>query len=162
MAPMKNVAQPVFAAALLAAVPVLAHDAPQSSVHEAPGHGASAGVPVAAAEARRVVAISMDDSMRYDPAEIRAKPGEAVRIVATNRGKLMHELVIGTRADLEAHAKHMREHPAMEHHGGNSLHVHPGETRAMGWRFTRRGEFLYGCLVPGHFEAGMVGKIVVE
>jgi uncharacterized cupredoxin-like copper-binding protein len=26
----------------------------------------------------------------------------------------------------------------------------------------RHGEFYYGCLVPGHFEAGMLGKIVVR
>ena len=120
---------------------------------------ALAALPVAA---QRTIALSMDDSMRYSPAQIRVKRGEAVRFVATNRGKLMHEVVIGTRADLEAHAKHMREHPHMEHHDANMLQVPAGATRQMDWRFTRAGEFLYGCLVPGHFEAGMVGTIVVE
>ena len=120
---------------------------------------ALAALPVAA---QRTLALSMDDSMRYTPAEIHVKRGEAVRIVATNRGKVLHEVVIGKRADLEAHAKHMREHPHMEHHDANSLQVPAGETREMDWRFTRAGEFLYGCLVPGHFEAGMVGRIVVE
>jgi uncharacterized cupredoxin-like copper-binding protein len=41
------------------------------------------------------------------------------------------------------------------------LHVAPGKSGEMGWRFTKAGEFFYGCLVPGHFEAGMVGKIKV-
>lgn len=125
-------------------------------------HESSLGAPVAPAKARRTIAIAMDDSMRYEPAEIRVKRGEPVRIVATNRGRLPHEIVLGERADLEAHAKRMREHPHMEHHDANMLHVPPGETREMGWRFTRRGEFLYGCLQPGHFEAGMVGRILVE
>jgi uncharacterized cupredoxin-like copper-binding protein len=116
----------------------------------------------APARAERTVAIAMDDTMRYDPAVIHVKRGESVRIVATNRGKLMHEIVIGTRAQLEAHAKHMREHPGMEHHDANMLHVPPGETRTMAWRFTQPGELLYGCLEPGHFEAGMVGRIEVE
>jgi uncharacterized cupredoxin-like copper-binding protein len=31
----------------------------------------------------------------------------------------------------------------------------------MVWQFNQAGTFHYGCLVPGHFEAGMVGKIVV-
>jgi uncharacterized cupredoxin-like copper-binding protein len=31
----------------------------------------------------------------------------------------------------------------------------------MTWRFTKSGTFLYGCLVAGHFEAGMKGRIVV-
>ena len=30
------------------------------------------------------------------------------------------------------------------------------------WLLTRAGEFHYGCLVPGHFEAGMVGKVTVK
>ena len=30
------------------------------------------------------------------------------------------------------------------------------------WRFTKPGTFYYGCLIPGHFEAGMIGKVVVE
>ena len=41
------------------------------------------------------------------------------------------------------------------------LHLAPGKTGEMGWQFTKAGEFLYGCLVPGHFEAGMVGTIKV-
>jgi uncharacterized cupredoxin-like copper-binding protein len=29
------------------------------------------------------------------------------------------------------------------------------------WRLTKSGSFSFGCLVPGHFEAGMAGKITV-
>jgi len=73
----------------------------------------------------------------------------------------MHEMVLGTRAELEAHAEMMRKHPGMEHDEPYMLHVPPGKSGQMGWRFTKAGEFLYGCLVPGHFEAGMVGTIIV-
>jgi uncharacterized cupredoxin-like copper-binding protein len=31
----------------------------------------------------------------------------------------------------------------------------------MVWQFSKAGEFHFGCLLPGHFEAGMVGKITV-
>jgi uncharacterized cupredoxin-like copper-binding protein len=50
----------------------------------------------------------------------------------------------------------------MEHHEANMLHVAPGATGEMGWSFTKAGEFFYGCLEPGHLEAGMVGRVVVE
>jgi uncharacterized cupredoxin-like copper-binding protein len=50
----------------------------------------------------------------------------------------------------------------MEHDEPNMLHVAPGKTGDMGWQFTKPGEFYYGCLEPGHFEAGMVGKILVK
>ena len=112
--------------------------------------------------ARRTVAIDMSDAMRFSPARITVKRGEAVRFVATNRGKLAHEMVLGTRKELEEHAELMRRFPGMEHDDPNMLHVAPGKSGEMGWRFTQPGEFYYGCLEPGHFEAGMVGKVVVR
>jgi Cu/Ag efflux protein CusF len=70
-------------------------------------------------------------------------------------------MVLGTRKELEEHAEMMRKHPGMEHDEPHMLHVAPGRSGEMGWRFTKAGEFMYGCLEPGHFEAGMVGSIVV-
>lgn len=113
------------------------------------------------AKAGRTVAVDMGDTMRYSPAEITVRRGETVRLVAKNNGKVMHEMVLGTIQDLREHAEMMRKHPGMEHDEPHMLHVAPGKTGVMGWRFTRAGEFYYGCLVPGHFEAGMVGRIKV-
>ncbi len=81
--------------------------------------------------------------------------------VVRNRGKVMHEMVLGREAELKAHALLMQKHPDMEHDEPYMAHVAPGKEAAMVWQFTRPGEFLYGCLVPGHFEAGMVGRIKV-
>jgi uncharacterized cupredoxin-like copper-binding protein len=113
------------------------------------------------AKAGRTVKVAMGDTMRFTPARITVKRGETVRFDVKNDGKLMHEMVLGTRADLEAHAQMMRKHPGMEHDEPYMLHVPPGKSGRMGWRFDKPGEFLYGCLVPGHFEAGMVGTIIV-
>jgi uncharacterized cupredoxin-like copper-binding protein len=112
--------------------------------------------------AARVIHIDMADTMRYTPAEITVKRGESVRFVAKNSGKVLHELVLGTKEELARHAEAMKKHPGMEHDEPHMLHVAPGKTGEMGWRFTRAGEFYYGCLVPGHFEAGMVGRIFVK
>jgi uncharacterized cupredoxin-like copper-binding protein len=56
----------------------------------------------------------------------------------------------------------MRMHPGMEHDEPYMAHVAPGKTQRMVWQFTNPGEYYYGCLVPGHFEAGMVGKVIVR
>ena len=112
-------------------------------------------------KAPRTIRVAMDDTMRYTPSEITVKRGDAVRFVATNKGQVMHEMVLGTRDELARHAEEMRKHPGMEHDEPHMLHVAPGKTGEMGWRFTRAGEFYFGCLVPGHFEAGMVGRIKV-
>jgi uncharacterized cupredoxin-like copper-binding protein len=110
----------------------------------------------------RTVTIAMADTMRYSPAEIAVKQGETIRFEVTNSGKVVHEIVFGTMSDLKAHAQLMRKHPGMEHDEPYMAHVAPGKTGQLVWQFTRPGEFHYGCLVPGHFEAGMVGKVIVK
>lgn len=112
-------------------------------------------------KAKRVVNVEMSDTMRFNPGELTVKRGESVRFVARNTGQVMHEMVLGTKKELAEHAEMMKKHPEMEHDEPHMLHVAPGKSGEMGWRFTKSGEFLYGCLVPGHFEAGMVGKIKV-
>jgi uncharacterized cupredoxin-like copper-binding protein len=111
--------------------------------------------------AGRTIPIAMDDSMHYSRREIRVRQGETVTFVISNKGKLMHELVIGTEEELQKHAKLMRKFPGMEHDEPYMAHVKPGATENMTWRFTKAGTFLFGCLVAGHFEAGMKGTIVV-
>jgi uncharacterized cupredoxin-like copper-binding protein len=106
--------------------------------------------------------VSMHDTMRFDPAVLQVKVGENVRLMALNSGKVMHEIVLGTLDELKSHAEMMRQHPGMKHDDLHMAHVAPGETEWIVWTFNRPGEFYYGCLVPGHFEAGMFGKIIVK
>lgn len=119
------------------------------------------GIAADPSKARRTIRIAMDDTMRYTPSEITVKRGEVVRIQVSNRGGTLHEMVLGTRRELAEHAELMRKFPGMEHDEPYMVHVQPGKTGEMAWRFNRAGEFLYGCLLPGHFEAGMVGTIRV-
>lgn len=112
-------------------------------------------------KAKRTVRVHMTDQMRFHPAEITVKRGEILRFVPVNKGQVLHEMVLGTMDDLKRHAELMRKHPGMEHDEPHMAHVAPGKSGEMGWQFTTTGEFFYGCLIPGHFEAGMVGKVTV-
>jgi uncharacterized cupredoxin-like copper-binding protein len=112
--------------------------------------------------AKRTVRVQMSDQMRFDPAEITVKRGEVVRFVPVNKGQVMHEMVLGTMADLKRHAEMMKKHPGMAHDEPHMAHVAPGKQGVMGWQFTSAGEFFYACLIPGHFEAGMIGKVTVN
>ncbi|MCU0805341.1 MAG: cupredoxin family protein [Burkholderiales bacterium] len=109
----------------------------------------------------RTVSIDMSDRMRFTPSELQVKQGDTVRFVVKNSGKVMHEMVLGTRKDLAEHAELMRKFPNMEHEEDYMVHVAPGKTGEIVWQFTKTGEFHFGCLVPGHFEAGMVGRVRV-
>jgi len=113
-------------------------------------------------KASRTIHIDMNDEMQYLPNRLRLKAGDTVRFVVRNSGKIMHELVLGTMSELKAHAELMRKFPDMEHDEPYMAHVAPGRSETIFWQFTRPGEFYYGCLVPGHFEAGMFGRVVVK
>ena len=109
----------------------------------------------------RTVEIDMSDRMRFTPAELTVRRGETVRFVAKNSGKQMHEMVLGSIKELKEHAELMKKHPGMEHDEPYMAHVEPGKKAEIVWQFTKAGEFNFGCLLPGHFEAGMVGRITV-
>ncbi|HET9475644.1 MAG TPA: cupredoxin family protein [Steroidobacteraceae bacterium] len=102
------------------------------------------------------------DAHQMKPGDIVVKRGETVRFVVRNHGKAMHEMVIGTMRELKDHAELMRKFPGMEHDEPYMAHVAPGKQGEIVWQFTKPGEFYYGCLVPGHMEAGMVAKITVQ
>jgi uncharacterized cupredoxin-like copper-binding protein len=56
----------------------------------------------------------------------------------------------------------MKKYPDMEHDDPNGIRLEPGKSGELVWRFTKKGEFEYGCLIPGHREAGMTGLIIVK
>ena len=111
---------------------------------------------------KRVVTIGMSDTMRFFPSQIRVKRGETVRFELNNAGQLPHEMVIGTMDELKKHAALMKKNGEMDHSDASAAHVAPGASGRLVWQFTRPGEFHYACLIPGHFEAGMIGTIVVR
>ena len=114
------------------------------------------------AKASRTIAIDMSDALRFTPSRVKVTRGETVRFIAANRGKLMHEMVIGTEEELRKHAEMMKRFPGMKHGEPYMAHVQPGERGTIAWTFTEPGTFVFGCLVPGHWDGGMKGTIVVS
>jgi uncharacterized cupredoxin-like copper-binding protein len=115
-----------------------------------------------ARKVNRTIRVAMSDAMRYFPDQIRVKRGDTVRFALRNNGELPHEMVIGTMDELKKHAELMKSGREMAHDHANGAHVAPGATGRIVWQFTRAGEFYFGCLIPGHFDAGMIGTIVVR
>lgn len=109
----------------------------------------------------RTITFHMTDKMRFDPSQITVKQGETIKFVARNDGKIMHEMVIGTMKDLKEHAEQMKKFPGMEHDEPYMAHVASGNSGEIIWQFTKTGEFDFACLIAGHFDAGMMGKIKV-
>jgi uncharacterized cupredoxin-like copper-binding protein len=120
------------------------------------------GIAGEAKDVRRTIQIAMTDDMRFTPSSIDVKEGETVRFVVQNKGKVLHETVIGDKKTLDEHAALMQKFPTMEHDEPYMAHVAAGKKGELVWKFNRAGDFHFACLIPGHYQAGMVGKIKVS
>ena len=143
------------------------------------------GQPAPAAKATRSVEVVMGD-MSFTPKAIDIKAGETVRFVLVNKGQLLHEFNLG---DAAMHARHQQEmlkmqqsgmltptgikemdhssmagmdHGMMKHDDPNSVLVEPGKTAELTWTFTKATNLEFACNIPGHYQAGMVGKLTVS
>jgi uncharacterized cupredoxin-like copper-binding protein len=110
----------------------------------------------------RTIQVDMADTMRFTPSDLTVKRGETVQFVVHNGGHVLHEMVLGTKKAIAEHAELMKKFPEMEHADANMAHVKPGKNGEIVWQFTKAGEFQFACLQPGHFEAGMLGKLTVK
>ena len=150
--------------ALLAAGGALAFAAPADvSAH---GDGRSpAGQPGDPRTAARTVEIVMSeapDGMRYSPDRVEVREGEQVRFVVRNSGTLAHEFFIGGAEENKRHAAMMAAMPDMKHDDPNAKTVAPGQSATLLWKFSHKGVFEFACLIPGHYEAGMHGVVIVK
>lgn len=154
-----------IAVSLVSTTGALAHDDKthvKKEEQRADDHAAALGKPGDPRKVTRDVEVEMNDAMRFRPDSIRVKRGETIRFIVRNTGKVKHEMVLGTIKELKEHAELMRKSPEMEHADPNQVSVEPGMTGELVWQFTKAGTFDFACLVPGHFEAGMVGKVQVS
>jgi uncharacterized cupredoxin-like copper-binding protein len=145
-------------AALALAVPERsgrAHDA---------GHF-SAGEPGDPKKKSRVILVTMKEGegkMMFIPDRVEIRRDEQIRFILTNTGLLPHEFILASTEENLKHAEEMKKNPEMEHDDPNGKRVEPGKKSEIVWKFTKAGTFEYGCLIPGHREAGMTGIITVK
>lgn len=159
---------------ILGALPALAlaggdhaggHDMMQMSGMKGMSRGESDGAMGQAgdpAKVSRTIEVTMGDTMRFTPDKIKVKAGETIRFFIKNAGKIPHEMVIGSMSELKEHAEMMRKMPDMQHAEPNKITLGPRQRGSIVWKFDKAGVVNFACLVPGHMEAGMVGKIEVE
>lgn len=150
------------AAALALVAPAFAHgDAHHAAGSPVKKEQKAWGVAGDARAVKRTIEVTMGDNMRFTPDSIEVRQGEVVKLVIRNGGQLLHEFVLGTQKELDEHAALMLKFPNMEHDEPYMAHVQPGTTGEMIWNFNRPGQFQFACLVAGHYQAGMVGKVTV-
>ena len=153
------------------------------------GHTFDFGQPAPAAKATRSIEVVMED-MSFTPRAIDIKAGETVRFVLVNKGQLLHELNLGDAAMHAKHQQEMLQMQqsgmltptgmkamdhgnmagmdhgkmdhGMKHDDPNSVLVEPGKTAELTWTFSKATSLEFACNIPGHYQAGMVGKLTVS
>ena len=129
------------------------------------GHDFIAGDPGDPKKPYRTIEITMREGsgvMSYEPNRIEVKKGEQVMFVLLNAGALPHEFLLDSVENNAKHKIEMQKNPEMEHDDPNGKRVESKNDAKMLWRFSKTGTFEFACLIPGHYEAGMKGIVVVK
>ena len=119
------------------------------------------GHPGEAADVKRTIVLSATD-IKFAPMQITVAAGETVKFEIANNGKLNHEFILGSADEQVAHDKEMAAMAGMKMTHINGVSVAPGKTGMLIWTFTKAGTLQYACHVPGHYVAGMVGRLTVK
>lgn len=125
----------------------------------------SAGEPGDPKKPTRIVQVTMgeaDGKMMFVPNKVEVKKGKQIKFMLRNNGELDHEFVLATTQENLEHAEMMKKNPEMRHADPNARRVAPKQTSELVWKFTKKGTFEFACLIPGHYQAGMQGLIVVK
>jgi uncharacterized cupredoxin-like copper-binding protein len=121
---------------------------PGSRTPPAPG---SPGFVAGTAASPRVVQIFATAQLRFVPDAVIVKQGETVTFEVTSMGPTIHEFMVGPAADVAADTPGT---PEIEDIGMMG-------TRSLTYTFDGLGPYAFACHATGHYEAGMVGTIVV-
>ena len=133
------------------------------------GHGEAdmmqIGKPGDASKSWRTVTVTMmedgDGGMLFKPATLNVREGETLRLKFVNKGELEHEFVMDAHEGIMEHKALMERFPEMEHDDPNAIRLAPGASGEIVWTFANAGAFGFACLIPGHYDSGMKGDIVV-
>lgn len=117
-------------------------------------------------EADREVTVVMTE-FAFEPNVIRAKVGERVRLVAINRGAVLHDITaeefhgtVETVGEMEMH----ESTSGGGHADTGTFHAAAagGETAELVFAPDEPAEYTLFCTVPGHRELGMTATLIVE
>lgn len=106
--------------------------------------------------------------LSYAPGEMRMQHGRAYEVHMKNEGQLLHDWNIDSMpaSGMSVHETGKHDMTGMPTPSAGTMRMHMaaehGTTSMMTFTPTQAGEYTYYCSVPGHREAGMQGRLVVE
>ena len=133
-------------------------------------------------EVSKVIEVKMYDNY-YEPSQFKINKNQTIKFIVYNYGELVHEFNIATK---EMHFKHQPEmmkmvvneiivggkidkkkmkemsktDHSMSHSHSNSVLLEPKQSAELIWKFNSDANLEVACNIPGHYESGMVAKII--
>ncbi len=133
-------------------------------------------------EVSKVIEVKMYDNY-YEPNNFEIKKNQTIKFIVYNYGELVHEFNIATKS---MHLKHQPEmmrmveneillsdridkkkmkelskkDHSMSHSHSNSVLLEPNHSAELIWKFNANADLEIACNVPGHYEVGMIAKII--
>ena len=133
-------------------------------------------------EVSKVIEVKMYDNY-YEPSEFKINKNQTIKFIVYNYGELVHEFNIATK---KMHFKHQPEmmkmvvneiivggkidknkmkemsktDHSMSHSHSNSVLLEPNQSAELVWKFNTDSSLEAACNIPGHYESGMVAKII--
>lgn len=103
----------------------------------------------------------MSDQLRFEPAQMQVRTGEAVEFVVRNTGKIRHEFFLGDEKAQQDHEMEMAQMGGMPADEPNGIVVEAGQTKTLRHTFSAAGGIIAGCHETGHYAGGMKANITV-
>lgn len=113
-------------------------------------------------EISRTVEIDMSEDRRIAPSDISVNQGETIRFLIRNSSKELHAFMLGSAAEIDDRASEVKSGALTVEDGMSSRRVAPGRSVELVWEFTTEGIFEIACLVTGHADPVMRGRISVR
>ena len=135
-------------------------------------------------EISRIIKVKMFDNY-YEPNSFSIERGETIKFEVENVGMLVHEFNIGNKMmhikhqpemlkmaengillpfsiDKEKMKKMAKMDKSMGHSHSNSVLLEPKQKGEIIWKFFNAVNIEIACNVPGHYQAGMIGKVNIN
>ena len=131
------------------------------------GHHDAAVSPEPEAAEGPVFEVTLDaEEWLFEPAVLEVPVGHLVELSLVNNGIVEHDVeVVGVPVEdikvVGAGEGHERLGGGHHDEGVIAAHAEPGTTATVVFTAIEVGEYEFACTIPGHKEAGMVGKLVV-
>jgi plastocyanin len=103
------------------------------------------------------IEVTLLDSMQIKPGKMTIEAGKPVRFIISNEGALEHDFFLGSDREQK-----QRESGQGEPGPDRYVQVPAGETVTLLYTFPSDGRTIAGCVVPGHYSAGMKANITIE